>query len=193
MHDGSGFAMTEAEIRRDGKRRLRRRADLPPGRVPEPRLPRQHGKIRRRDRLPERSDGRWLTRARAGSPGSGSCRASAKGSTRTWQRAERRPAARRCHERSRPTSCIASCRSSFDKQIPKKGDQRQMEPWQRIGTYAAGPRARQRRREGQRRAARTHGHDRRGGRRRARRAGRSRRRWPASPRPESPRRSSTSG
>jgi 3-oxoacyl-[acyl-carrier-protein] synthase II len=26
----------------------------------------------------------------------------------------------------------------FDKQIPKKGDQRQMEAWQRIGTYAAG-------------------------------------------------------
>ena len=29
---------------------------------------------------------------------------------------------------------------SFDKQIPKKGDQRQMEAWQRIGTYAAGSR-----------------------------------------------------
>jgi 3-oxoacyl-[acyl-carrier-protein] synthase II len=27
---------------------------------------------------------------------------------------------------------------NFDMQIPKKGDQRQMEPWQRIGTYAAG-------------------------------------------------------
>ncbi len=26
----------------------------------------------------------------------------------------------------------------YDKQIPKKGDQRQMEAWQRIGTYAAG-------------------------------------------------------
>src|SRR5262249_4215095 len=26
---------------------------------------------------------------------------------------------------------------SFDAQIPKKGDQRQMEPWQRIGVYAA--------------------------------------------------------
>src|SRR5580698_9426114 len=26
----------------------------------------------------------------------------------------------------------------FDKQIPKRGDQRQMEPWQRIGSYAAG-------------------------------------------------------
>jgi 3-oxoacyl-[acyl-carrier-protein] synthase II len=29
-------------------------------------------------------------------------------------------------------------RIELDKQIPKKGDQRQMEPWQRIGTYAAG-------------------------------------------------------
>lgn len=27
---------------------------------------------------------------------------------------------------------------ALDSQIPKKGDQRQMEPWQRIGTYAAG-------------------------------------------------------
>ncbi|HEX3709020.1 MAG TPA: beta-ketoacyl-ACP synthase [Pseudolabrys sp.] len=27
---------------------------------------------------------------------------------------------------------------NFDAQIPKKGDQRQMEPWQRTGTYAAG-------------------------------------------------------
>ena len=49
-----------------------------------------------------------------------------------------------------------------------------------------GPRARQRRREGQRRAARAHGHDRRGRRRRARRAGRPRRRWPASPRRTKP-------
>src|SRR3712207_3456300 len=27
---------------------------------------------------------------------------------------------------------------ALDRQIPKKGDQRQMEPWQRLGTYAAG-------------------------------------------------------
>src|SRR5260370_18426651 len=27
---------------------------------------------------------------------------------------------------------------SFDAQIPKKGDQRQIEAWQRIGTYASG-------------------------------------------------------
>jgi 3-oxoacyl-[acyl-carrier-protein] synthase II len=30
------------------------------------------------------------------------------------------------------------CPLDYDKQIPKKGDQRQMEAWQRIGTYAAG-------------------------------------------------------
>lgn len=30
------------------------------------------------------------------------------------------------------------CAVDYDKQIPKKGDQRQMEPWQRIGVYAAG-------------------------------------------------------
>jgi 3-oxoacyl-[acyl-carrier-protein] synthase II len=30
------------------------------------------------------------------------------------------------------------CPVNFDLQIPKKGDQRQMEPWQRIGVYAAG-------------------------------------------------------
>src|SRR6516162_11842201 len=37
-----------------------------------------------------------------------------------------------------PNVVHALGRVDFDKQIPKKGDQRQMEPWQRIGTYAAG-------------------------------------------------------
>jgi 3-oxoacyl-[acyl-carrier-protein] synthase II len=35
-----------------------------------------------------------------------------------------------------PVHCLRPL--ELDKQIPKKGDQRQMEPWQRIGTYAAG-------------------------------------------------------
>ena len=35
-------------------------------------------------------------------------------------------------------SCIAPVALDFDKQIPKKGDQRQMEAWQRLGVYAAG-------------------------------------------------------
>ena len=38
----------------------------------------------------------------------------------------------------RPTSFIPGAKVSLDTQIPKKGDQRQMEAWQRIGTYAAG-------------------------------------------------------
>ena len=38
----------------------------------------------------------------------------------------------------------------LDRQIPKRGDQRQMEAWQRIGTYAAGLALEVRRREGQR-------------------------------------------
>jgi 3-oxoacyl-[acyl-carrier-protein] synthase II len=37
-----------------------------------------------------------------------------------------------------PNVVHALGRVDFDKQIPKKGDQRQMEAWQRIGTYAAG-------------------------------------------------------
>jgi 3-oxoacyl-[acyl-carrier-protein] synthase II len=31
-----------------------------------------------------------------------------------------------------------ACTLDYDKQIPKKSDQRQMEPWQRLGCYAAG-------------------------------------------------------
>ena len=49
----------------------------------------------------------------------------------------------------------------FDKQIPKKGDQRQMEAWQRIGTYSAGLALADAGLKGQCRAARSHGHDRR--------------------------------
>jgi len=37
-----------------------------------------------------------------------------------------------------PYSVHPICALDFDRQIPKKGDQRQMEAWQRIGTYAAG-------------------------------------------------------
>ena len=63
----------------------------------------------------------------------------------------------------------------FDKQIPKKGDQRQMEPWQRIGTYAAGLALDSAGVKGKAGIPLAHGHDRRGRRRRARRAGRPQR------------------
>ena len=50
----------------------------------------------------------------------------------------RRSAALRRQELCALHRASARRRSSFDKQIPKKSDQRQMEPWQRIGVYAAG-------------------------------------------------------
>jgi 3-oxoacyl-[acyl-carrier-protein] synthase II len=37
-----------------------------------------------------------------------------------------------------PFSVHPMCALELDKQVPKRGDQRQMEAWQRIGTYAAG-------------------------------------------------------
>jgi 3-oxoacyl-[acyl-carrier-protein] synthase II len=37
-----------------------------------------------------------------------------------------------------PYPVHAAVRLDWDKQIPKKSDQRQMEPWQRLGVYAAG-------------------------------------------------------
>ncbi len=42
------------------------------------------------------------------------------------------------HEAFAPYPMHALGAVEFDRQIPKKSDQRQMEPWQRIGVYAAG-------------------------------------------------------
>ena len=57
---------------------------------------------------------------------------------------------------------------NFDAQIPKKGDQRQMENWQRIGTYAAGLALEFRRGQRQDRYSLAYGYDRRRRRRRTR-------------------------
>ena len=54
-----------------------------------------------------------------------------------WQRLnERRPP--RTRRAFAPYVVHRLAPLELDKQIPKKGDQRQMEAWQRIGTYAAG-------------------------------------------------------
>ena len=77
-------------------------------------------------------------RARSGSPASASSPVSAKGRTRIGSALCAASRSADTDDASRPTSCIRVAPLDFDKQIPKKGDQRQMEPWQRIGTYAAG-------------------------------------------------------
>ena len=61
----------------------------------------------------------------------------------------------------------------LDAQIPKKGDQRQMEAWQRIGTYAAGLALDSAGVKGNKEILGADGHDRRRRWRRARSRGRS--------------------
>ena len=89
-------------------------------------------------RVPDGGVRRWLTRgARPGSPASASSPASAKAPDAHWQRLNAPPPAPDDADlRALPRPPLAPL--ELDKQIPKKGDQRQMEAWQRIGTYAAG-------------------------------------------------------
>ena len=76
-------------------------------------------------------------RVRLGSPASASSRRWAKGRRRIGRVSTRAPgpadAATWAPFVIHPLAAL-----DLDKQIPKKGDQRQMEAWQRIGTYAAG-------------------------------------------------------
>ena len=156
MHEGSGFAVTEAEITVDGKPicnaditfrvvRFPEAANSAPTcddvgrahRVPDGgRWPMADARARGLD---HRHRHRLLPRRRAG-------------------RALAGAAAR--HSRAPTTTTFAPyiihplAPLNFDKQIPKKGDQRQMEPWQRIGTYAAGLALDCRRHQRQRRDAR---------------------------------------
>ena len=141
MHEGSGFAMTEAEVAVDGKTVCNaditfRLVDFPKGEF------RAHmHKVAERIAFPMERGGAWLRHARhpvrPGSPASASCRVSARGSTRIGRRSAR--AHRRPTPPPIPPYVIHKLAPlDFDKQIPKKGDQRQMEAWQRIGTYAAG-------------------------------------------------------
>ncbi len=56
----------------------------------------------------------------------------------TWNFFERGEAPRYDDKNFAPYIVHALAPVNFDKQIPKKGDQRQMETWQRLGVYAAG-------------------------------------------------------
>ncbi len=78
----------------------------------------------------------------------------------------------KAHDRCHPLCALhrapAGAKVNFDAQIPKKGDQRQMEPWQRIGTYAAGLALDSAGVKGNTEHTGPHGHDRGRGWRRAR-------------------------
>ena len=80
----------------------------------------------------------------------------------------RLPAGRRHRPVSPRSSVHPMAPLELDRQIPKRGDQRQMEPWQRIGVYAAGLALEAAGVKGDAALLGAHGHDRRRRRRRAR-------------------------
>ena len=67
-HEGSGFAMTKAEIRVDGKLDQQRGAHLPSGDLPQQRSARPHGPRRGPDRRASTTGASWLSVAKPGSP-----------------------------------------------------------------------------------------------------------------------------
>ena len=91
----------------------------------------------RASRVPDGGARRWLTRARGLDHRHRHRVLPRRGPEAHWQRLNAgRPVADATTFAPYIVHPIAPL--EFDKQIPKKGDQRQMEPWQRIGTYAAG-------------------------------------------------------
>ena len=55
-----------------------------------------------------------------------------------WAALNELPPGGGCDDASPPLPVHPMAPLELDKQIPKRGDQRQMEAWQRIGVYAAG-------------------------------------------------------
>ena len=172
VHEGSGFTVTDAQGSHRRQDRLQRHPDLRPHAFPEPAVARSHGRAGREDR-PTTAGGitAEAREAKPGSQASESSRPLAKGWTPIGRRSR---AADQCRHQDlravhRPS---ASRRSISISQIPKKGDQRQMEAWQRIGTYAAGLALDSAGIKGHAGNSRPHRHDRRRRRRRARPRGR---------------------
>ena len=137
-HEGSGFAVTSAKVRVGTE--LKCSADLTFRQIPFPdpslrvhmdamanKIGFPHAGHRRHDR----------SRRKPGSPASESSSSLGEGLDAHWDALN----ARRINvdeKRFAPYIVHPLAPVSFDAQIPKKGDQRQMEAWQRIGTYAAG-------------------------------------------------------
>ncbi len=177
MHEGSGFAMTEAEIEVDGKTVCNADITFRVVDFPEGEFRRQHARGRAAHRLPDGERGPWLTpsatrHARPGSPASASCRVSARDRTRTGRRSALATAGRRHHL---PALHHSQDRAARLRQAdPEEG---RSAPDGGVAAHrhlCGGARARLRRHQGQHRSAGAHRHDRRGRRRRARHRGRHR-------------------
>ena len=162
------YAVGEGKGRRNGKVVCEARIIYTHHAVSEPGIPyravRMGGAHRGADKGTHEVSGRrevWIT-------GVGLLTCLGEGLEATWQHLERGDPPPYDDKSFAPYIVHPLAPVNFDKQIPKKSDQRQMEPWQRIGVYAAGLSAERRRYRRQTRTARHHRHDRRRRRRRAR-------------------------
>ena len=193
LHEGSGYAVTKADIRCDGKLACNAEITFRLVEFPNPEFRASMEKMAAILEFPMGSAGPWLMRrAKPGSPASASCPASAKAPTRIG-RLSRTDALNVDAETFAPYLVHPLAPLDLDKQIPKKGDQRQMEAWQRIGTYAAGLALADAGVKGNAELLAQHGHDRRRRRRRARHRGRRQYPHQQSARPPIPKPSSTNG
>ena len=140
LHDGSGFAVTKAAITRRRQGDLRRRADACGScRFPTRGCAPNMEEVAARIGFPAGGARSWLKRAReAWITGIGIVSCLGEGLGRALAGLCRRIKPMIDNETFAPYIVHPLAPIDFDKQIPKKGDQRQMEPWQRIGTYAAG-------------------------------------------------------
>ena len=84
VHDGSGFAITKAEIKCEGKPVCNAELTFRLVEFPNPSFRASMEKVARRDRVPH-GGSPWLRRARSGSPASASSRASARALDAHWQ------------------------------------------------------------------------------------------------------------
>ena len=136
-HDGSGYAVTEATIKRDSTAICDATLTLRVLDFPNAEIGQADAGNRDNARIEYRGAGRWLRlNVKPGSLVSVSSRPLARAEAH-WQKlmAAGQPPTLRALA---PFVVHPLAPLDFDSQIPKKGDQRQMEPWQRIGTYAAG-------------------------------------------------------
>ena len=118
VHEGSGFAVTEAKVRVGGKLRCNADAHLRPYPLPQSGSARAHGRDGQAHRLSaagadamtETKSSNRRSRRKSGSPASASPPRSAKGWTRTGTRSTS-GASMSTRRASRPTSCIPGRRS----------------------------------------------------------------------------------
>ncbi len=138
VHEGSGYAIGEAKGLVQGRRGLRRHADLPHHSLSQPGTARRIVGMGRAHQLSGQGVRKVTERREVWITGVGLLTCLGEGLEAAWSHLERGDPPAYDDKSFAPYIVHQLPPMSFDKQIPKKSDQRQMETWQRVGVYAAG-------------------------------------------------------